>query len=185
MFGWTTQRACAPPTPGYRPGARRRDIRWAANGTGVFHAGERSRSSRNHPRPAAISPLLSQERPSTVRTWLDSLHTLHQTNSLGAYNTIGQVGVAPGFQGWFFAVQIQGTLLGDTNPSDWVVSQSMVASGTTQSSYPMVESLTFPLGPSRTTLQLLESIAQPARWIGSTCRASRGTSRGLSGAVLL
>jgi RHS repeat-associated protein len=68
------------------------------------------------------------------------------TNSLGAYNTIGQVGVAPGFQGWFFAVQIQGTLLGDTNPSDWVVSQSMVASGTTQVQLPNGRIVDVPAG---------------------------------------
>ena len=49
------------------------------------------------------------------------------TNTLGAYSTIGRKGGGP--QGWFFAVQIQANLLGDTNPSDWVASQTIATSG--------------------------------------------------------
>ena len=42
------------------------------------------------------------------------------TNKLGAYsNTIG----------WFFAVQIQGSLHGDTNPEDWSATQTKSSSG--------------------------------------------------------
>jgi RHS repeat-associated protein len=55
-----------------------------------------------------------------------------QTNTLGAYSTTKQSGLAPRFRGWFFGVQIQGTLSGDTNAADWTATQSLVQSGTFQ-----------------------------------------------------
>jgi RHS repeat-associated protein len=49
------------------------------------------------------------------------------TNTLGRYSTIGRPGGGP--QGWFFAVQIQANLSGDTNPLDWVPTQSVSTTG--------------------------------------------------------
>ena len=51
------------------------------------------------------------------------------TNALGAYSTVGRPG-AP--QGWFFAVQIQATLVGDTDPADWSGAQTVYTSGGVQ-----------------------------------------------------
>jgi hypothetical protein len=51
------------------------------------------------------------------------------SNSLGPYSTIGRRGLAPGRQGWFFAVQIQGDLVGDPDPANWTPSQIQSSSG--------------------------------------------------------
>jgi RHS repeat-associated protein len=52
------------------------------------------------------------------------------SNQLGAYNRGS--GGAPNTLGWFFAVQVQGNLSGDTNPGNWTPTQSAVISGTVQ-----------------------------------------------------
>jgi hypothetical protein len=43
---------------------------------------------------------------------------------------VGRTGVPPGLQGWFYAVQIQANLFGDTNPLDWAALQTESTSGT-------------------------------------------------------
>src|SRR6476469_5823725 len=50
------------------------------------------------------------------------------TNTLGTYSTIGRPGGGP--QRRFFAVQIQASLSGDTNPLDWTPTQTTATSGT-------------------------------------------------------
>ena len=49
------------------------------------------------------------------------------TNTLGSYSTVGRRG--GGAQGYFFAVQIQANLSGDTNPADWTATQTLATSG--------------------------------------------------------
>ena len=51
-------------------------------------------------------------------------------NSLGKYSTIGQAGLAPRDYGWFFAFQVQATLHGDTDPTDWTYVQNGGLTGT-------------------------------------------------------
>jgi RHS repeat-associated protein len=51
------------------------------------------------------------------------------TNVLGSYSSVGRSGAPPSAQGWFWAVQVQATLSGDTNPSDWVGVQVRQLSG--------------------------------------------------------
>ena len=69
-----------------------------------------------------------------------------KSNVLGAYSTLGRPG-AP--QGWFFAVQIQASLYGDTNPADWSGTQTVSTSGSVQISLPngTVSTYIWPLNP--------------------------------------
>ena len=57
------------------------------------------------------------------------------SNTLGPYTT-----VLPGFDhsamGWWFAVQLQGNLQGDTNQAHWIISQSIVSYGTYEAMAP-------------------------------------------------
>ena len=55
-----------------------------------------------------------------------------ETNRLGPYTTVNRAGLAPLFRGWFFAVQIQGNLVGDTDASHWQAGQTSAISGTLQ-----------------------------------------------------
>ena len=50
---------------------------------------------------------------------------------LGAYNTVGSP-MPRRDQGWWFAFQVQGSLSGDTNSSDWNYQQTLTISGTAQ-----------------------------------------------------
>jgi len=52
------------------------------------------------------------------------------SNQLGPYSTIGRAATPPAYQGWFFAVQLQGTLYGDTDPASWVPIQFAAVFGT-------------------------------------------------------
>jgi hypothetical protein len=55
------------------------------------------------------------------------------TNALGGYTNVGQPGIENLLvQGWYFAEQIQGTLVSDRNPVDWLALQSISWSGTIQ-----------------------------------------------------
>ena len=55
-----------------------------------------------------------------------------KTNLLGNYSTLDRSGLGPRFLGWFFAVQIQANLSGDTDPTDWEATQTVSTSGTVQ-----------------------------------------------------
>ena len=51
-------------------------------------------------------------------------------NNLGPYSTIGVPGMSSSNEGWFFGVQIQGSLTGDPNPANWTASQVSSTTGT-------------------------------------------------------
>jgi RHS repeat-associated protein len=53
-----------------------------------------------------------------------------QTNTLGNYSTVNQSGYAPSSRGWYFAVQIEASIFEDTDPNDWVATQTVSISGT-------------------------------------------------------
>ena len=46
------------------------------------------------------------------------------TNTIGPYSTVNQPGYSPANYGFFYAVQILGTLNSDPNPADWVAIQT-------------------------------------------------------------
>ncbi len=70
------------------------------------------------------------------------------TNALGKYTTVGQH-LGPLYQGWFFAVQIQGSLSGDTNPADWAATQSVSSTGSMTLNRVGVGAVTIPFASSK------------------------------------
>ena len=51
-------------------------------------------------------------------------------NQLGPYDTVDRPGIFDQFRGWFYAVQIQVTLQGDTDPKRWIPVQTSWTTGT-------------------------------------------------------
>lgn len=73
-----------------------------------------------------------REKLTASTTTISGLRS-RDTNILGYYSTIGRKNSDPG---WFYQVQIQANLFGDTNARDWTVFQTASASGTGQARFP-------------------------------------------------
>ena len=84
------------------------------------------------PAPCTISTGAAGTGP-IKQTFVGTFPWSPPSDTLGGYTTVGLPGYTNLFnQGWYFAEQLQGTLIADTNPLDWLALQSISWSGTIQ-----------------------------------------------------
>jgi RHS repeat-associated protein len=81
------------------------------------------------PRPSCQISIVSSGRPNR-QNFVGLTPYSPLSNALGAYSTVGRSGIDKGLEGWFFAVQVQGFLFNDSDPSHWEATQSISLQGT-------------------------------------------------------
>ena len=93
-----------------------------------------SLSQRRRRPHRVVLPLATSGTPQNPKNIAGAFAWAPSTNTLGPYTISDNPNLL--VDGWYYAVQIQGALFGDTNPADWTDAQTVSCSGSLRVALP-------------------------------------------------